>query len=104
MQPELRRGKVVHRESGVQRPASASICRSHYSARNSSNLREKRSSSTVGSWQTADWSSSTLITGNLHRLDRRWQGVVGGRPRFPGGSVWAAGATPFSEYSFTELL
>ena len=82
---------MVHGASGVQRPPaksssarrpaassrpavmSASICRSHCSARNSSNQREKRSSSSAGSWATAACSSSTLMTCSLPNHCRRWQ-------------------------------
>src|SRR6266566_73926 len=77
MMPELRCREV--RQSGVQRPASksssarfaaaskrparmsASICRSHWSAANSSNHSRKRANSTAERCETAASRSSTLI-------------------------------------------
>ena len=79
--PELRRRKML--QSGVQRPASqsssarfpaaskrpatmsASICRSHWSAANSSNHSRKRANSSAERCETADSRSSTLMRRKL---------------------------------------
>ena len=79
--PELRRPKML--QSGVQRPASqsssarfpaaskrpatisASICRSHWPAANSSNHSRKRANSTADRCETADSRSSTLMRRKL---------------------------------------